>query len=107
MLKAERKLTGELQKDFDNEVIRRTDKYVPVREGDLRNSVKTATVLGSGTVVYKKSYAKKQYYSGGAPGKSKKGKFRGRFWFERMKLDNKAALERFIAAKTGGKPTNL
>lgn len=104
-LKKERNLTPELQKAFDAEVARKTDEYVPMLTGTLKNSVKTGSLLGGGFLVYNEPYAKKQYYGGRAPGKSQTGALRGRLWFERMKIDCGEELAQFLSKKTGGKFT--
>ena len=50
------------QKFVDNEVLKDSDEYVPMRTGNLRNSGIRGTVLGSGRVVYNAPYAAKCYY---------------------------------------------
>ncbi len=50
------------QKYIDNEVLKDSDEYVPMRTGNLRNSGIRGTVLGSGMVVYNAPYAAKCYY---------------------------------------------
>ena len=40
------------QKFIDSEVLRRTDPYVPYRNGILKGSGKLGTVIGSGVVEY-------------------------------------------------------
>lgn len=76
---------GEVQRFVDSEILRLSEPYVPVMDGILKGSGKLNTVVGSGKVVYKTPYAKRQYYAGRAPGTSTKGSLRGRQWFERMK----------------------
>ena len=83
------------QKAVDSEVLRRSDPYVPFLTGQLKHSGIAGTVIGSGEVRYIAPYARKQYYenagcgieglnaSGGVTGK------RGKFWFKRMKADQK------------------
>lgn len=83
------------QKVVDSEVLRRSDPYVPLRSGILKKSGISGTVIGSGEIHYTAPYARRQYYenagwgteglhaSGGITGK------RGRYWFERMKADQK------------------
>lgn len=51
------------QKVLDSEVLRCSNKYVPFRSGNLRDSGISGTVLGSGKVIYNAPYAKKQYYA--------------------------------------------
>ena len=50
------------QKFVDNEVLKDSDEYVPMRTGNLRNSGIRGTVLGSGRVIYNAPYAAKCYY---------------------------------------------
>ena len=79
---------GPVQKFMDTEFIRITDPYVPfdeagmyARPGRLRNSALTASVLGSGYVIYEAPYARRLYYADtynfqGAPQ-------RGAYWADR------------------------
>jgi hypothetical protein len=83
---------GRVQKFIDSEIIRRCDPYVPLRTRTLKNSVISHTVVGSGKIVYKTPYAKKQYYNGRQPGTSKFGALRGQKWFERMKNSHAALI---------------
>lgn len=50
------------QQWLDNEVLKDTAQYVPMRSGDLMRSGNNATKLGSGNVVYNMPYARKVYY---------------------------------------------
>lgn len=94
---------GKAQRFFDSEVIRRCEKYTPMKEGELIRSAWRGTEIGSGVVVYSAPYAHKQYYEGRTPGTSKMGKDRGRYWFERMKADNKESLLSLLKQLTGGR----
>lgn len=76
---------GQVQKTIDSEVLRLSDRYVPMKTGRLKGSGLTATVVGSGEVKYRTPYARKQYYFGRDPGSSQTGADRGKMWFERMK----------------------
>lgn len=92
------------QKYVDSEVLRLSDKYVPLRTGALKQSGYLGTVIGSGRVVYNSPYARYMYYGKvmrDAQGRALYGKApkhvtdepltyhgapqRGAFWFERMK----------------------
>ena len=90
------------QKSVDRNVLRFSDRFVPMDTGVLKKSGTLGTVIGSGLVQYVAPYAKKQYYHGREPGTSKTGADRGRYWFERMKS---AHLNDIVSAaqKTGGK----
>lgn len=77
----------EAQRYVDSEVLRLTDKYVPMDKGTLKGSGMRHTNIGSGDVVYRTPYARRMYYNPqynfqGAP-------TRGGYWFERMKNDSK------------------
>lgn len=71
------------QKYVDSEVIRRCAPLVPFKTGTLEGSSSSNTKIGSGKVIYKTPYARKQYRQGRASNQ------RGRLWFERMKASNK------------------
>lgn len=96
---------GKVQKEFDTEILRLNGRYVPFLTGALQQSAWHATEVGSGVVVYKTPYAHKQYYEGRVPDSAQRSRsdLRGRYWFERMKLDHKAYLCEFVAQRTGGK----
>lgn len=74
------------QKFVDNEVLRLSAPYVPLRTSMLLKSGQLGTDIGSGEVQYIAPYAHKQYYSPRKPGSST-GPLRGPQWFERMKTD--------------------
>lgn len=81
---------GRVQKYIDSEVLRCSDKYVPLDSSKLKESGTTSTVVGSGMVHYNTPYARKNYYENRGRGKegTAKGGLRGRLWFERMKTDH-------------------
>lgn len=87
-LLAERGLNpgGRVQKFIDSEVLRRTDPYVPMDTGALKRSGIQHTKVGSGEVIYKTPYARRQYFTNQGDG------LRGSRWFERMKADNKKSI---------------
>ena len=93
------------QKYIDSETLRYSDPYVPWKEGFMKKSGKTGTVLGSGVVEYTVPYAKKQYYTNAGRGKeglnAAKGTkgLRGAFFFERMKADHKDDILRGVKGK--------
>ena len=68
------------QKFVDSEVLRKSDPYVPLKTGMLRDSGVLGTKIGSGRIRYLAPYAKKQYYKGRSSGK------RGRYWVKRAML---------------------
>lgn len=69
---------------IDSEVLRRSEPYIPLLTGTLRNTGILGTEIGSGLVQWIAPYAARQYYSPRKPG-SVTGPLRGPFWFERMK----------------------
>lgn len=94
------------QKFVDREVLRRTDPYMPYRNGIMKGSGKLGTVIGSGVVEYTAPYARLQNYTNAGKGidglnasHGAKG-LRGAFPFDRMKADHleeiqKGAKEKF------------
>lgn len=73
------------QSFVDSEVLRLSEKYLPLLTGMLRDSGILGTNVGSGEVEWIAPYAKAQYFSKRKPG-SQTGPERGPLWFERMKL---------------------
>lgn len=51
------------QKWLDNEVLKDSDPYVPMRTGTLAGSGIRGTTIGSGELVYNVPYAKSVYYA--------------------------------------------
>lgn len=50
------------QKYLDSQVLKDTDKYVPMRTGILAKSGILGTRIGSGEIEYSAPYAKRMYY---------------------------------------------
>ena len=82
------------QKLIDNEVLKKTEPYMPKRTGTMIRSGTLGTVPGSGVIEYTAPYARQQYYTNLGKGmdgvnavKGTKG-LRGPFGFERMKVDH-------------------
>lgn len=50
------------QKYLDSQVLKDTDKYVPMRTGILAKSGIIGTVIGSGELEYSAPYARRVYY---------------------------------------------
>lgn len=96
---------GKVQKAIDNEVLRRSDPYVPMRTGVLKKSGFLATKIGSGEVVYGAVYADEQYYHNAGRGRqgTAKGGLRGKYWFERMKVDHLDDILKTANNAAGGK----
>lgn len=78
---------GRVQKFIDSEVLRYCDPLTPFRNGDLKKSAISGSVIGSGIIKYNVKYARKQYYENGGHGTEgvNNGGTRGRLWFARMK----------------------
>ena len=95
---------GRVQKYIDSTVLRKSDPYVPFLSGMLKTSGISGTVIGSGTVVYNSTYARRQYYANGGNGKqgTSRGGLRGRYWFERMKADHLDEILKGAAKIAGG-----
>jgi len=74
----------------DSEVLRLSDPLTPKQTGNLINSGKTGTTIGSGLVQYTAVYAKVQYYSKHYDHSQNKNPQGGALWFERMKAANKS-----------------
>ena len=101
---------GRVQKFFTNECVKAMDKYIPMREGNLR-LIKDER---SDSVTYESPYAKYQYYGKLMVGKAPKtltnkdlqyhsgDSKRGSFWFERSKADNLDAWLNGVAQVIGG-----
>lgn len=87
----------EVQRFVDSEVLRLTDPYVPFDSGKLKESGTIHTKIGSGKVIYKTPYARRQYFSNKGNG------LRGRQWFHRMKADRKDEILKGAAQKAGAK----
>lgn len=82
------------QEIIDSEVLRLCAPMVPKRTGALELSGTLGTVIGSGEVQYIAPYARAQYYNTSQT-RSYDAR-RGGMWFERMKVANRAAIERLI-----------
>ena len=96
---------GKVQKYIDSEVLRCSDKYVPLYTSALKKSGITSTVIGSGMVHYDTPYARKNYYENRGRGTdgTAKGGLRGKLWFERMKRDHLPAILRGVKKIAGAK----
>lgn len=93
---------GRVQKYVDSEVLRLTDKYVPMDTGKLKESGVRNTKIGSGEVVYKTPYARRMYYNKGYSFRG--APMRGSYWFERSKIDNKKSILNGARNIAGARP---
>ena len=72
-----------MQRFVDSEVLRLNDPLTPKKTGNLINSAKTGTKIGSGEIQYIAPYARYQYYNTSESRSYDPN--RGARWFERMK----------------------
>lgn len=77
------------QKYLDNEVLKDSAPYVPMRTGNLMNSGITGTQIGSGKVVYNAPYAKAMYYGKSLNFSKDKHPQACAQWFEKAKAAKK------------------
>ena len=96
-----------VQKHLASEVVRLSDKYVPMQQGMLKNQRQIAS--DGSQIVYTQPYAHYQYYGEVMAGRAPKdytGKkltyngapMRGARWTERMFADKREEIERNIEA---------
>ena len=100
-----KRLEGNFEKAqqwLDNEVIKDTDKYVPMKQGILKSSVIRSTVIGSGEVIYSTPYARRLYYGVSFNFDKRKHPQAQAYWFEASKAVNKNKWIR-VVKKIGGK----
>lgn len=95
-LAKERGLTGEVQKKFDDEVMRVIEPYMPKDWGTMIESMPPATTPGSGRIIVNTPYAHRRLLS------ARKNGLRGPDYFNRMKADKRDDLLRFAANLAGG-----
>ena len=89
------------QTAFSQEVAKTMDKYVPFRNGPLKNSVITASNFEKGELVYNTPYARAQYYLHESGSDLRDG-VRGSYWGQRCIADNKDHFEKFARDALGG-----
>ena len=82
-----------VQARFDTEVLRLTDKYVPMQTGLLRRSAQMASDIGGGELVWATPYAGQQYYH--TRQTRPYSPTAGAYWGQRMKADNLGHLAGF------------
>lgn len=84
---------GKVQQIVDSETLRLMDPYVPFDTGALIDNGIINSGIGSGKIVYKGPYARKQYY---IPMNHGNGNKRCAYWFETMK--NSGGKEKILEA---------
>lgn len=78
------------QQWLDNEVLKSTEPYVPMRIGTLARSGPGSTNPGSGEITYDTPYAKRMYYGNYHFSKTAHPQATGQ-WFEKSKAVNRDA----------------
>ena len=101
LLKRSLQKGGKVQKFFTHEVRRRCDKYVPFRDGPLKNTA----VEQEDRILYNTPYAAKQYYNNGGNGQDgmSSGSLRGKLWDKRMMAAEGDKVVEAVADYAGGK----
>ena len=96
---------GKAQMFVDSEVLRCSDKYIPMDTSALKKSGTASTVIGSGMVHWETPYAIPNYYKNRGRGTqgTAKGGLRGKLWFERMKADHLQGILRGVKKISGSK----
>jgi hypothetical protein len=73
------------QRFLDTQVLYKSEEFIPVRTGELIQSGRRATIIGSGWVIWNAKYARPVYYGRRAPGRKGPKVTRPVRWFARMK----------------------
>lgn len=81
-----------LQQFIDETVMTGLKDYMPLLTGTMINSMILNTQIGSGQIITRTPYVRRQFYEGREPGVSQTGALRGRLWASRYKADNWTAL---------------
>ncbi|MEO1815333.1 MAG: minor capsid protein [Acetobacterium sp.] len=84
---------GDIQKFFTHEVRRLSDKYVPMRQGPLKNTA----IEKSDEIQYIQPYARRHWFENKGKG------LRGKQWCLRMWSDRGPEIVRSVAKKAGVK----
>lgn len=100
LLKRSLQKGGKVQRFLTHEVRRRCDKYVPFKDGPLKNNA----IEQEDRITYNTPYAAKQYYNGGngQDGMSSGG-LRGKLWDKRMMASEGDKVVGAVAEYAGGK----
>lgn len=77
------------QKWLDNEVLKDSDPYVPMRTGNLAGSGIRGTAIGNGEIIYNAPYARKVYYARNANFSKAHHEQACAQWFEKAKAAKK------------------
>lgn len=90
-----------VQAMFDQEVLRRTDPYVPMDTGLMKTSPIMASDIGGGRLEWATPYAENQYYN--TADTRIYDALRGGHWGDRMVVDNLESLAQFAGKAVGSK----
>lgn len=91
------------QKYLDSQVLKDTDKYVPMRTGILAKSGILGTRIGSGEIEYVALYAKKIYYGVNIRLSKSRHPLAQAKWFEASKAVNKRSWLTEVRRIAGGR----
>lgn len=91
------------QKFLDSQVLKDTDKYVPMRTGILAKSGILGTRVGSGKIEYIAPYAKKLYYGVNIRLSRSRHPLACGKWFEASKAANKPSWLTEVRKIAGGR----
>lgn len=91
------------QKYLDNQVLKDTDKYVPMRTGILVKSGILGTRIGSGEIDYIAPYAKKMYYGVTIRFNKSRHPLACAKWFEASKAVNRRSWLAEVRRIAGGR----
>lgn len=91
------------QKYLDSQVLKDTDKYVPMRTGILAKSGILGTRIGSGEIEYSAPYAKRMYYGVTIRFSKSRHPLACAKWFEASKAVNKKSWLTEVRRIAGGR----
>lgn len=91
------------QKYLDSQVLKDTDKYVPMRTGILAKSGILGTRIGSGEIEYSAPYAKRMYYGVTIRFSKSRHPLACAKWFEASKAVNKKSWLAEVRRIAGGR----
>ncbi len=86
---------GKLQKFADVRIVTLMEPYVPFKQGRLRGTAKSSD-FGSGLIVYKTPYARRQFFEGRKAGTKSRALLEGRRWDKRFESDKSSVVAKEI-----------
>ena len=84
------------QMKLDQQVITDSNFYCPLKTGTLQKSAQINTVIGSGLVIWRTSYARHQYYGVGFDHSQQKNPNACAKWFEAAKARKMEQWEKLV-----------